>query len=315
MKTRVILFAMGGPQTTADVRKYLYDVFSDRMLIRLPGGAVLQRPFARIMSMLRHKSVAGNYAKIGGGSPILRWTQAQARLIGAELNETIPGVSCDVAMRYTAPSIPDAICEAHRTGAQRVIFLPMYPQYCIATTGSNVVEIEKALRAFSEITPVYINDFYDHPAYIDVLRNYIIRNAREDELLVFSAHAVPQRLVAEGDPYVDQVRRTAELAANGREYVVTFQSRTGPVCWIGPDTLEEIRRLVNEGGRKLFLIPVSFVCDHIETLFELDVDLRERLGEKVMSRVRRMPMFNDDPAFAKALATVVTDKVGEYVKR
>ncbi|MCX6834037.1 MAG: ferrochelatase [candidate division Zixibacteria bacterium] len=315
MKTRVILLAMGGPQTTADVRRYLFDVFSDRMLIRLPGGAVLQRPFARIMSMLRYKSVARNYERIGGGSPLLRWTEAQARLIEAELKETMPGLSCHVAMRYTAPSISEAISGAHCAGAQRVIFLPMYPQYCIATTGSNVVEIEKALRGFREITPVYINDFHDHPVYINVLRDYIVRNAREDELLVFTAHAVPQRLVAEGDPYVAQVRRTAELAANGREYVVTFQSRTGPVRWIGPDTLDEIPRLVNEDGRKLFLIPVSFVCDHIETLFELDVDLRERLGDKVMSQVRRMPMFNDDPAFAKALSQVVIDKVGEYVKR
>jgi ferrochelatase len=218
-------------------------------------------------------------------------------------------------MRYAVPSIADAVREAHRSGAQRVIFLPMYPQYCIATTGSNVVATEKALRGYREIDPVYINDFHDHPAYIEVFRNYITRNAREDELLVFSAHAVPQRLVTGGDPYVDQVRRTAQLAANGREYLVTFQSRTGPVRWVGPDTLEEIPRLVNEAGRKLFLIPISFVCDHIETLFELDLDLQERLGARVMSRVRRMPMFNDDPAFAKALAAVVMDKVGEYVER
>lgn len=314
MKTRVMLLAMGGPRTTSDVCRYLYNVFSDRMLIRLPGGAVFQQPFARIVSMLRCKSVARNYARIGGGSPMLHWTQAQARLIEAELKEIIPGVRCDVAMRYTDPSIADAICEAHRAGAHRLVFLPMYPQYCIATTGSNIAEIKRTLRDFPEITPVYINDFHDHPAYIDVLRKYIICNVREDELLVFTAHAVPQRLVDEGDPYVDQVRRTAELAANGREYVVTFQSRTGPVRWVGPDTLDEIPRLVNDEGRKLFLIPVSFVCDHIETLFELDIDLRERLGEQVMSRVRRMPMFNDDPAFAKALAQIVIDKVGEYVE-
>lgn len=315
MKTSVILLAMGGPKTTADVRKYLYDVFSDRMLIRLPGGALLQRLFASIISTIRYRSVARNYRKIGGGSPLLHWTRAQARLIETELSGTIPGARCDVAMRYTLPSIADAVREAHRWGAQRVIFMPMYPQYCIATTGSNVVETQKALRGHREIVPVYINDFHDHPAYIELFRNYITRNAREDELLVFSAHAVPQRLVTEGDPYVDQVRRTAQLAANGREYLVTFQSRTGPVRWVGPDTLEEIPRLVNEDGRKLFLIPISFVCDHIETLFELDLDLRERLGEQIMSRVRRMPMFNDDPAFAKALAAVVMDKVGEYVER
>jgi ferrochelatase len=313
MNTSVILLAMGGPQTTADVRKYLYSIFSDRTIIRLPGGALLQRPFAKLISALRCRSVSENYTKIGGGSPLLQWTEAQARLIQTELRAAIPGVHCHVAMRYTRPSIGEAIEAVHRTGAQRVIFLPMYPQYCLATTGSNVVETKKALRNYPEITPVYIDDFHDHPGYIGVFRDYIRRHAHADELLVFSAHAVPQRLVMEGDPYVDQVHRTAELAANGREYVVTFQSRTGPVRWVGPDTLDEIPRLVAENGRKLFLIPISFVCDHIETLFELDLDLHERLGTDVMSHVRRMPMFNDDPAFAKALAAVVMDKVGEYV--
>jgi ferrochelatase len=315
MNTSVILLAMGGPKTTADVREYLYEIFSDRMIIRLPGGSLFQRPFASIISALRYRSVARNYEKIGGGSPLLHWTTAQARLIESELSATIPGVRCDVATRYTQPSVTEAIESAHGAGAKRIIFLPMYPQYCIATTGSSVVEAKKALHKFPHITPVYVDNFHDHPAYIDLFRDYIRRNARVDELLVFSAHAVPQRLVTKGDPYVDQVRRTAKLAANGREYVVTFQSRTGPVSWVGPDTLDEIPRLVKVAGRKLFLIPISFVCDHIETLFELDLDLHERLGAGVMSQVRRMPMFNDDPAFAKALAAVVMDKVGEYVTR
>lgn len=315
MNTSVILLAMGGPKTTADVRTYLYNIFSDRMIIRLPGGALFQRPFASLIATLRYRSVAENYEKIGGGSPLLGWTEAQARLVETELRTSLPGVRCDVAMRYSRPSIAEAIESVRRLGARRIIFLPMYPQYCVATTGSNVVETKKALRNMPEITPVYIDDFHDHPGYIEVFRDYIRRHAREDELLVFSAHAVPQRLVTEGDPYVDQVRRTAELAANGREYVVTFQSRTGPVRWVGPDTLDEIPRLVKEKDPKLFLIPISFVCDHIETLFELDLDLHERLGADVMSRVRRMPMFNDDPAFAKALARVVTDKINEQSPR
>ncbi|MCC6962388.1 MAG: ferrochelatase [candidate division Zixibacteria bacterium] len=308
----VILLAMGGPATTAEIPEYLFNIFSDRNIIRLPGGTLLQKPFARMISRRRTPEVTHNYSRIGGGSPLLKWTEAQARLIEQELRRDFAQVQCYAGMRYSRPTIDSAIVAAVEAGFRKLVLLPLYPQFSKATTGSSFTVARESLRRYPEVAAIEIRDFHDAPGYTALLREYITNHIRPDETLLFSAHSLPQKFVDEGDPYVDQIRRTAELAAGGREHFVAFQSRTGPVKWVGPDTIDEVKRLLSERRGGLFIVPIAFVCDHIETLFEIDLQLPEIVGAEFGRRLRRMPMFNDDQRFGAVLAEIVRKAVSAH---
>jgi len=308
-KVAALLLAMGGPDSTEAIGEYLYNIFSDRSLIRLPGGALLQKPFAHLISFLRRAKVRDHYQQIGGSSPLLRWTQAQARHIESQLQGEFPGFRCYTGMRYYHPTIADTADQMRLDGCRHVVVIPMYPQYSAATTGSSVEELERSVGDHSQLSWTLVKDFHDAPGYIDLMRDYIGQHTSPDDVLLFSAHALPQRFVDEGDPYVDQVRRTSELAASGRKYYVSFQSRTGPVDWVGPDTIDEAKRLLSSTNERLCLIPVSFVCDHIETLYEIDIELRDKLGEAANDRLYRLPMFNDDQRFGDVLAQLVAKRI------
>lgn len=310
----VILVAMGGPDSLDNVPQYLYNIFSDRAIIRLPGGSILQKPFARLISRLRSKKVQQHYGLIGGRSPLLAWTETQAAQIENILQQDSPVVKCYVGMRYFTPYIDDTIREAWRDGFRRFCFLPMYPQYSTATTGSSYSVAALALKSLAGAKATFIKDFHNNEAFIGVVRRYISENIRSDETLLFSAHSLPQKFVEEGDPYVDQIMRTAQLAAAGRQYHLSFQSRTGPVKWVGPDTVEEVRRLLQDPVRKLFIVPIAFVCDHIETMYELDIELKQLVPADAAARIRRMPMYNDDPTLAQALAGIVRERMISHAK-
>jgi ferrochelatase len=306
-KTCAILLSMGGPDSTEDIREYLYNIFSDRTLIRLPGGSLLQKPFAAMISRLRRKKVQSHYNLIGGGSPLLRWTRAQARHLEQELAAELPGFKAYPGMRYFRPTVDQAIESACRDGFRHIILLPLYPQYSLATTGSSFEIARKSMAKHVDITVTYVHDFHDQRDYVALMQEYIGRNIDPEDTLLFSAHSLPQKFVDDGDPYVEQVKRTAALAAGEREYFVSFQSRTGPVTWVGPDTIVEARRLLAAKPGTLFVVPISFVCDHIETLYEIDIELKELLGQNLGPRIRRMPMFNDDRRFAVALANIIRE--------
>lgn len=307
-KPCVILLSMGGPETTADVREYLYNIFSDRNLIRLPGGKFFQRPFARLISSLRSSKVEHHYNAIGGGSPLLKWTTQQAEHIEQLLADEMPGVHCVVGMRYFDPLIENTIARALVDGFRRFIFLPMYPQFSRATTGSSF-EVARRIIGDTNIRCTFIDDFHDDPGYTRLLKEQIDASIAPDETLLFSAHSLPQSFVDEGDPYIQQVETSAAMAAGDREYFLSYQSRTGPVKWVGPNTIIEAKRLLSDSRRKLFVAPLSFVCDNIETLYEIDIELKEKLGPEGL-RMRRMPMFNGDPGFAEVLADIVRRKAG-----
>lgn len=310
----VILLSMGGPDKIADVKQFLFNIFSDRTIIRLPGGRLFQKPFARFISSRRSKHVEENYRKIGGGSPLLKWTQIQADILQDHLAKTIPGSRCFVGMRYFQPTIEKAILQARRENIKHLVLLPMYPHYSMTTTGSSFSVAREIMAGLPELRATFIEDIHDRGFYISLLRDYISSHIGPDDTLLFSAHSIPRRFVDEGDPYVDQVRKTAHMAADGREHFVAFQSRTGPVKWVGPDTIDETKRLLSERSGNLFLVPISFVCDHIETLYEIDMDLKQILGDEMASRLKRMPMFNDDCRLGKGLAELVLNEVCENAR-
>ncbi len=307
-RTGIILLAMGGPSSVAEISEYLFNIFSDREIIKLPGGSLCQKPLARMIAKRRTPEVTHNYQRIGGSSPLLRWTLAQAKLLEQELAEDFPGLRSYVGMRYSPPSIATAIEQVAKDGITKLVCLPMYPQFSRATTGSSRSVLLEAVEKLSERPRLrFINDFHAQNDYIALLRTYIAENIGANETLLFSAHSLPQKFVDRGDPYVEQIRKTAELAAHGREHFLSFQSRTGPVKWVGPDTIDEVKRLLSERSSGLFIVPIAFVCDHIETLFEIDLQLKEIVGAEMAARIRRMPMFNDDPRFARVLANLVRE--------
>ena len=308
-KIAVILLGMGGPNNISDIKEFLYNIFSDRNIIKLPGGTLFQKPFAKLISNLRTKKVQAHYNLIGGNSPLLSWTEAQANNIEFNLKNSFPNLKCFIGMRYFHPLIEDSITKALSEGFTDFCFLPMYPQFSFGTTGSSFDVIKMTLRNKNKTNRLLINDFHDNQGYISLLNQYINNNISESDTLLFSAHSIPQTFVDDGDPYVEQTKTTARLAAGKRKYYLSFQSRTGPVKWVGPDTVKEVNRLLNRNNSNLFIVPISFVCDHLETLYELDIELKNFVDKKNRARIKRMPMFNDDPKFSKILADIIKDRI------
>lgn len=314
-KWGVFFLNMGGPETTDDVEAYLYNIFSDRNIIRLPLSSILQKPLARFIASRRTPKVKTRYQMIGGGSPLLKWTRLAASGVKRELSKKYPQVEVFAGMRYTEPYIDEELDAAVDEGCRHLVILPLYPHYCLATTGTALAEVTEWLEdSESDISLSVIRHWHDRPKYIELLRRNIDQamekcGAEARPKLIFSAHAIPQKLVDSGDPYLDQVRETAALAGEGHDYLLTFQSRSGPVAWVGPDTLKTVKMLGHTGVTDIVVVPISFVSDHIETLYEIDIELKEAAEAAGIKNLIRTESFNDDIHFATFLADLVEEKI------
>jgi ferrochelatase len=314
----VCLLYMGGPRDLDAVEPFLLELFSDRDLIRLPGGRLLQRPLALLISSLRAPKVRRYYSEIGGGSPLGAITDRQAQLLGDALGGSREFVIA-VAMRYAAPRASEALARLVAAGVRRCIALPLYPQYSGATTGSSFSDLERARRELPPGTRLELHSvesFHDHPAYLDALAAKVAEGLAaatvpaQDLCVVFSAHSLPQRMIDEGDPYQRQVEATVRGVTERlalRRHVLGYQSRSGPVRWLEPEVTGLLDRLIAEGERHLLIVPVSFVSDHIETLHEIDIRMRAHCLERGAEEILRAPSLNDDPCFIAALARIVRD--------
>lgn len=313
--TALILLNMGGPDSLDAVEPFLFNLFSDRELIQLPAGALLQKPFAKLISHFRAKRVVENYRSIGGKSPLLEWTQKQA----AGIAERLDNVQPFVIMRYWHPFAAPVLEEIKQAGIEKAVVLSMYPHYTGATTGSSVNDFKRtAAKVYPELDYQVIEEWYDWPGYLDALANRIREGLAEmsadDSLRIFfSAHALPQKFIDRGDPYLNHVLATVEgVMARVGDYpsVVAFQSRSGPVKWMEPGTEEMIGKLAKEGCQSLLMVPISFVSDHIETLEEIDVEYRDLALGMGISTFRRVPSLNDHADFLQGLADLVTERCG-----
>ncbi len=315
----VCLLYMGGPATLDEVKPFLRELFSDRDLIRLPGGSLLQLPFARLISTLRAPKVRRYYAEIGGGSPLGAITERQAQLLGDELGGAERFVVA-VAMRYSAPRAREALARLLGAGVRRCVALPLYPQYSGATSGSSFADLERARAGLpgGEALELHrVESFHDHPGYLDALAAKVaeglaaMQAPAQDISVVFSAHSLPQRMIDEGDPYQRQVELTvrgvAERLGLPRHHL-GYQSRSGPVRWLEPEVTSLLDSLIAGGARHLLIVPVSFVSDHIETLHEIDIRMRAHCLERGAVEAVRAPSLNDDPRFIAALAAIVRDQ-------
>lgn len=302
MRTAVLLLNHGAADSAAGVGLFLRNIFSDREIVRLPGGEGLQRAFARVIGRRRAPRVAHLYGYMGGGSPLVGYMEAQA----ADLAERLPGIDVRIGLRYYPPYIADALAAAVAAGAERVVAFPQYPQQSVTTVGSVLGELERAqdrVAGAAGLDHRVVPAFGADPEYVALVAGRLRRGLAlvgRDPVVVFSAHSVPVRFVEEGDPYPGEVAAQAEAiaaAAGLRTWEVGYQSRSGPVRWLGPDTVALVDRLLEEGARDFLLVPISFVQDHLETLVEADVQLAARIHAAGGTCTRVRPV-NADPAFA-----------------
>ncbi len=310
-KTGVLLLNMGGPDNLEAVRPFLFNLFSDRKIIRL-GPAFLQMPVAWMIARKRAPKSAANYAKIGGKSPLLDITRRQAKALEDLLNQDGRDLfTCEPAMRYWHPRTPDQLQGLREKGIRRVIGLSMYPHYSLATGGSSLDEFRKSADKMG-MDYSTVESFPDHPLYIQALREAVERGLEEIRdkerfVLVYSAHSLPKSMIEEGDPYLDHIRQTisaleGQTGIRGR---LCFQSRSGPVEWLEPATDDMLMRLAQQGAREILCLPISFVSDHIETLYEIDMLYGNMMAEQGV-RLVRTPSLNESPVFIKALRDLVT---------
>jgi ferrochelatase len=321
----VIMLNLGGPDSLQAIRPFLYNLFSDREIIRL-GPPFLQKPLAWLISTLRSKKTAAMYSKIGGKSPILDITTAQAEALENVLNTDVRASNTPLqfkvytGMRYWHPFMKDTVNKIVEDGVKRLIVLTLYPHYSKATTGSSVDDFKRAIKG-SDINIDYIEEWYDFPAYIDSLTDLIAGGAEKfrgsDFEILYSAHSLPQSFIDEGDPYLDHIKRTIEKVnerlakepynITGPKWHLSFQSKTGPVKWLEPSTEDTINKLSKEGCGNLFVVPISFVSDHIETLYEIDIQYKELAEEKGIN-LKRCVSLNTSDKFIYALKELIINK-------
>lgn len=310
--TGVLLLNLGGPETTDDVEPFLYNLFSDRQIIRL-GPTFLQKPIARMIARRRAPKSSQSYEKIGGGSPIRRITDLQAKALENFLAEhgNFMVRSC---MRYWHPFADEAVRELVNGGVQDVIALPLYPHYSIATTGSSLTDLHETLRKHPSLSVKEIRSWPDQPSYIKCLTNRIEEGIKlfqnEKVQVVYSAHSLPKKFIDEGDPYVEEIRKTIDAVEKltGQKGQLCYQSRSGPVEWLGPSTPDMLEKLVKEGCKNILMVPISFVSDHVETLYEIDM-LYKDMAKKLGMRLESTRALNDEPEFIKGLGTLVLDAI------
>jgi ferrochelatase len=310
-KCAVVLFNLGGPDAPAAVRPFLFNLFNDPAIIRLPQP--LRHLVARLLSGRRAKVASEIYDRLGGGSPLLANTQAQAVALETALGARQTRVF--VAMRYWHPLSSETARAVREFAPDRVVLLPLYPQFSTTTTGSSCVDWARAARAAGLDAPtVTLCCYPTEPGFIAAMTELIepaLASAKQAgrPRLLFSAHGLPKKVVERGDPYQWQVEQTASavvraLGIQDLDWGIGYQSRVGPLEWIGPYTDAEIER----AGRDrvpLVVAPIAFVSEHSETLVELDIDYRARAERHGVPLYLRVPAVATHPAFIGGLAAMV----------
>ncbi len=309
--TGVLLLNLGGPEKQDDVEPFLYNLFSDRLIIRL-GPFFLQKFIARRIARRRAPTSRANYEKIGGGSPIVKITKKQAAALEQTLNDDQDGrFIVRPCMRYWHPFAGEVLAEMEAAGVDRLLALPLYPHYSIATTGSSITDLHQILRKGIFSPPVQeIRSWPQLPDYITCLTRRIETGLAgfngEDVQLVYSAHSLPKKFIDEGDPYVKEILETIGAVEEriGVKGKLCYQSRSGPVDWLEPSTPDMLKTLAAEGCRNILMVPISFVSDHIETLYEIDMLYRD-MAKNLGMRLESTPGLNDDPLFIEGLKKLV----------
>ena len=318
----VLLMNLGGPERIKDVGPFLYNLFSDPEIIRIPIK-LFQKPLAWFISSLRSTKSQKAYQAIGGGSPLRRITEQQARELQSELRKRGIDATSYVAMRYWHPFTESAVEDIKADKISEVVVLPLYPHFSISTSGSSFRELRRLSEsdnAFKKLSIRCIRSWFDNPGYIKAMAKLIENeiafcSSPEDAHICFTAHGVPRSYVEEaGDPYKDEIEDCSLLIIDKVErslgfsntYTLSYQSRVGPEEWLKPYTEDVLEELGLKGIKELIVVPISFVSEHIETLQEIDIEYKEIALKHGIVNFRRVKALDTDPVFINGLADLVT---------
>ena len=320
VKTGIVMMNLGGPATLDDVEPFLLELFADREIIQLP----FQRWLGPFIARRRTPKVRNLYASIGGGSPILRYTEAQGRGMVARLDRISPETAPHkfyVAFRYAQPKSDDALRAMQADGVERAVAFTQYPQFSCSTTGSSLNELWRAaartgLRHAFEWS--VIDRWPVHQGFVDAMTETVREGMeqfgvadRDKVLILFSAHSLPLDVIDRGDAYPQEVgasvQRVVEQLGRSNPYILAYQSDVGPVRWLGPSTEQVLRRLGARGHQHVLVVPIAFTSDHIETLSELDREYGEVAHQAGITNYKRAPALNDRPLFLDGLAMIVKE--------
>ncbi len=326
-KTAVVLFNLGGPDSLDAIEPFLYNLFSDPDIINFPLSFLVRKRLARYISSKRAPKVQVQYERIGGKSPILELSTKQANLLEVRLNKSM-NAKVFLAMRYWKPFTADTIAEVEKYDPSKIIFLPLYPHYSIATTASSMNEWKKQVASNEKVKniPSFLvekyptNDLYIQ-SFIERINAGLAKfpaERKENVTVLFSAHGTPVKLVKIGDPYSYQIKETVETIKDTMKMKqpnrLCFQSKVGPQKWLTPSTPATILEVSKLGVKDLLMVPVAFTSDHLETLFELNVEYRHLAKENGIENFEVTEGLNDSPTFISALEQLVLEKIAAIPK-
>ncbi|MDX2085826.1 MAG: ferrochelatase [Candidatus Melainabacteria bacterium] len=324
-KLGILLLNLGGPDSLDAVQPFLYNLFADPDIFRLPFSFITQRLFATVISSKRAPEAQKNYAHMGGRSPILPLTETQAHLLKTYLGDRGHTAKIYIGMRYWHPFLQEAVAQILADNVTHLLVLPLYPQYSHTTTGSSLNELQRQFQRQrpgwkEQIKLTVINNYHDHPRYLKALASTIAQGLQQHEWncppeqvnILFSAHSLPRRFVKRTkDPYPQQIeasaRQVMEQFFPKNPWVLAYQSKVGRMVWLGPQTDGMLHYFAATDEDNILMVPISFVSDHVETLVEIDMEYLELAHELGLKYCHRAPAFNDNPLFIEALGELTLE--------
>ncbi|MDA7593427.1 ferrochelatase [Candidatus Pelagibacter sp.] len=318
MKKAIILFNLGGPDKLENVEPFLFNLFNDPAILNLP--TFLRYPLAKLISNRRAPVAKKIYAELGGSSPILKLTKEQSNALEIKLNQTQEEneYKCFIIMRCWNPRAKDVIKDVQLYGPDEVVLMPLYPQYSAATSGSSIKEWKDICKKNNyDIKTSTICCYPTDQNFINAHTKEIIKKTKDlkNFKLIFSAHGLPEKNIKKGDPYQWQVEQSVKkivesLNDENLDWILSYQSRVGPLKWIGPST--ETTIIENSKiGKHIVLVPIAFVSEHSETLVELDIEYKEIADANGCKNYTRVPALGINEDFITAMSELIIKK-NEY---
>ena len=318
MKKAIILFNLGGPDKLENVEPFLFNLFNDPAILNLP--TFLRYPLAKLISNRRAPVAKKIYAELGGSSPILKLTKEQSDALEIKLNQTQEEdeYKCFIIMRCWNPRAKDVIKDVQLYGPDEVVLMPLYPQYSAATSGSSIKEWKDVCKKNNyHVKTSTICCYPTDQNFINAHTKEIIKKIKDlkNFKLIFSAHGLPEKNIKKGDPYQWQVEQSVKkivesLNDENLDWILSYQSRVGPLKWIGPST-ETIIIENSKIGKHIVLVPIAFVSEHSETLVELDIEYKEIADANGCKNYTRVPALGINEDFIKAMSELIIKK-NEY---
>ncbi|MDB4231403.1 ferrochelatase [Candidatus Pelagibacter sp.] len=318
MKKAVILFNLGGPDKIENVEPFLFNLFNDPAILNLP--TILRYPLAKLISNRRAPVAKKIYEELGGSSPILKLTKEQSEALETKLNQTKTDneYKCFIVMRCWNPRADDVIKDVQSFNPKEIILMPLYPQYSAATSGSSIKEWKDVCKKNNyKVKTSTICCYPTDQNFINAHTKEITKKIKDLEnfKLIFSAHGLPEKNIKKGDPYQWQVEQSVQkivkdLNVENLDWILSYQSRVGPLKWIGPST-EDIIIENSKIGKHIVLVPIAFVSEHSETLVELDIEYKEIANTNGCKNYTRVPALGINEDFIKAISELIIKK-NEY---